>query len=467
MKISRITLVTAAISIALTGCANLAPEYVQPKAPISETWTTDQEGDVQTKPIDQVGWKEFYADERLSKLIELALNNNRSLRQSALAVESAKAQFQITRANTVPTVNAAGSSTAQRMNGNTSHAYSATLGISAFELDFFGRLNNLRDQALETYLSSEESLRSMRITLVSEVALAYFTLAADQQSLRLARSTYESQQKSLDLTLKTFDIGTASGLDVATAQTSVDSARADIAVYKTQVAQDINALTLLVGQPLDAELIADSGTHSQSPLAPLIKSIGPLAEAPSDLLQRRPDILAAERSLRAANANIGAARATRFPSINLTTSIGSSSSQLSDLFGSGSGLWTFAPSISLPIFDGGSIKANILSAEIARDSALAEYEYTIQTAFQEVSDALNEQSNMQDLLAARQSLVDANEKIYRLTQASFRKGLESSLSVLTAQRAHNTAQQNMITTRLAEASNWVTLYRVLGGGWKE
>lgn len=466
MNIFRLTLLSGAVSVTLTGCVNLAPEYNQPLAPVADEWPATQVGDSEVVPVDELEWREFYGDERLRQLIELALDSNRSLRQSALAVESARADFKVARADTLPTVDVEGSSTAERYTGDTSHAYSATLGTSAFELDFFGRLHNLRDEALETYLSNEETLRSMRITLVAEVATAYFTLAADQQSLRLAQSTLESQQKSLDLTLNTFDIGTASGLDVATAQTSVDSARADIATYRTQVAQDLNNLTLLVGQPIDSALVEDIGTGVDDPLAPLISSIGPAAEAPSDLLQRRPDVLAAERSLRAANANIGAERAARFPSITLTTRVGSASSELSNLFVGGSGFWSFIPSVSLPIFDGGSGKAQVRLAEVERDVAVAEYEYAIQTAFQEVSDALNEQENMEELLAARQSLMEANEKIYKLTDASYRKGLESSLSVLTAQRSYYTAQQNMIAARLAEASNWVTLYRVLGGGWQ-
>ncbi|MGQ7848382.1 efflux transporter outer membrane subunit [Granulosicoccus sp. 3-233] len=466
MNIFRLTLLSSALGVTLTGCASLAPEYSQPLAPVADSWPTAQVGDADAVAVDELDWREFYGDERLRQLIALALDNNRSLRQSALAVESARAQYRIARADTLPTVDAAGSSTAQRSNGDTTHAYTATLGISAFELDFFGRLNNLRDQALETYLSYEETLLSVRITLVAEVATAYFTLAADQQSLRLAQNTLESQQKSLDLTLNTFKIGTASGLDVATAQTSVDTARADIATYRTQVAQDLNSLTLLVGEVIDPALVEDVGADVDDPLTPLISTVAPVAEAPSELLQRRPDVLAAERSLRAANANIGAARAARFPSITLTTSVGSASSELSDLFGGGSGFWNFIPSLSVPIFDGGSSKAEVRVAEVEREVALAEYEYAIQTAFQEVSDALSEQENMQLLLSARQSLLEANEKIYNLTDASYRKGLESSLSVLTAQRSFYTAQQNMISARLAEATNWVTLYRVLGGGWQ-
>ncbi len=306
----------------------------------------------------------------------------------------------------------------------------------------------------------------MRITLVAEVAIAYLTLAADQQSLQLARSTLASQQKSLDLTLSTFNIGTSSGLDVATAQASVDSARADIATFQTQVAQDLNALTLLVGQPIEPALVADTGISVTDPLTPLMAIVVPAAELPSELLQRRPDVMAAERTLRAANANIGAARAARFPSITLTTSVGTISAQLSKLFSGDLGLWSFGPSASVPIFDGGAGAATVRVAEVARDSALASYELSIQTAFKEVADALAAQHNMGELLAARQSLLAANKKIYRLTEARYRQGLESSLSVLIAQRSYFTAQQNMIATRLQEASNWVTLYRVLGGGWQ-
>lgn len=455
-----------AVCVVLTGCASLAPDYTQPSAPIADAWPTQEIADSGAESISELGWSEFYGDDRLRQIIELALANNRSLRQDVLAVESARAQFQIARANTLPMVDAAASSSTLHSNSETTYTHSASVGISAFELDVFGRLHNLRESELETYLSFEETLRSVRITLVAEVASAYYTLAADQQRLRLAESTLESQQQSLDLTLKTFEIGTASGLDVATAQTSVDTARADIAIYRTQVEQDLNNLTLLIGQPIDAVLVADTGTDVNEPLAPLIHAIGPVSDAPSGLLQRRPDVLAAERTLRATYADIGAARAARFPSITLTSSAGVSSRQLSDLFSGGSGLWSFVPSVSVPIFDGGAGAASVRVAKAQRDTSLANYEYTIQTAFREVSDALSEQSNMQDLIAARQSLLEANEKIYRLTDASYRRGLESSLSVLTAQRAYYTAQQNMITTRLAEANNWVTLYRVMGGGWQ-
>ena len=466
VRLTRVVLLGGAISVTMTACVNFAPEYARPAAPVAAGWPAAQISEPGTVLADDLDWKEFYGDERLRTLITLALNNNRSLRQTALDVESARAQFRITRASALPTVDASASGTAERSAGQTSHTYTAALGISAFELDFFGRINNLRGQALETFLAAEETLRAMRITLVAEVATAYLTLAADQQSLRLAKNTLASQQKSLDLTLSTFDIGTASGLDVATAQASVDTARADIATYQTQVAQDLSALTLLVGQPIEPALVADTGITMTEPLTPLMATVGPAAELPSELLQRRPDVMAAERTLRAANANIGAARAARFPSITLTTSVGTTSDQLSQLFSGGSGLWSFIPSASVPIFDGGAGAANVRVAEVARDSALASYEFAIQTAFKEVADALAAQHNMGELLAARQSLLAANKKIYRLTEARYRQGLESSLSVLTAQRSYITAQQDMIATRLLEASIWVSLYRVLGGGWQ-
>ncbi len=454
------------LSVGLTGCVNLAPDYARPVAPVAGVWPTAPSATTGGVTADELNWKEFYGDERLRTLIALALNKNRSLRQAALDVESARAQFRIARANALPTVDASASGTAEHISGETSRAYSAALGISAFELDFFGRINNLRGQALETFLSYEETLRAMRITLVAEVATAYLTLAADQKSLRLAKDTLASQQKSLDLTLSTFKIGTSSGLNVATAQASVDTARAEIATYQTQVAQDLSALSLLVGQPIDPALVADAGAAVTDPLTPLISSIPSPAELPSELLQRRPDVLAAERTLRAANANIGAARAARFPSITLTTTLGTYSSELSQLFSGGTGLWSFIPIVSVPVFDGGSGEANVRVAEVARDAALANYELTIQTAFKEVADALATQQNMGELLSARQSSLEANKKIYVLTEASYREGLESSLSVLTAQRAYYTAQQNMIATRLQEASNWVALYRVMGGGWQ-
>lgn len=449
----------------LAGCSNLAPEYTRPAAPVASVWPQGGSAAVAQSVAAQLGWAEFYGDERLRALIGQALAHNRSVRGTALAIESARAQYRITSANALPAVDASGGLSAQRSSGQTARQASVGLGFSAFEIDFFGRLHNLREQALENFLAAEETLRAAHISLVAEVASAYVTLGADQQRLRLAQDTLASQQKSFELTQRTFTLGAASALDVAQAQSTLESARADIATYRTRVAQDVNALTLLVGQPIDAALLPDAMQANGELLRQQRADIGVGAELPSQLLQRRPDVLAAERSLRASHANIGAARAARFPSITLTSSVGLASAQLGDLFRGASRAWSFAPSIALPIFDGGSSEANVQAAQVQREAALAGYELAIQTAFREVADALAQRQDIADLLAARQALVAANEKSYRLSEARYRRGVDSSVTVLDAQRSYYAAQQNLISARLVEATNLITLYSVLGGGW--
>jgi len=449
---------------ALAGCVNLAPPYERPAAPIAAIWPTD--APMQGASAAELGWSEFYGDATLRELIARALADNRDLRATALAIESARAQYRIARAAQLPALDGGLSAAIGGSDDTTSHLYSVELGVSAFELDFFGRLHNLREQALENFLASEESLRSARISLVASVAAAYTTLLADQQRLRLAKDTLVSQQKSFDLTKRSFEIGTVSALDVSQVQTTLDAARADIATYRTQVTQDLNALELLVGSPLDRPRDAAVEPTRNGALLALNAAIGIPAEVPSEVLQRRPDVLASERSLRAANANIGAARAARFPRITLTTSVGNASTQLSQLFGSGTGVWSFAPALTLPIFDAGTRAAEVRVAEVSRESALAAYEKSIQTAFREVADALAQRRDIAQLLAARQSLVAATEKAYRLTDARYRRGVDSSLAVLDAQRSYYSAQQNLISAHLLEATNLIALYSVLGGGWR-
>ena len=475
----------AVLAMLLAGCVNLAPDYQRPGAPVDTSWPLALPGmgpavegaPLQAEnrpapevrpPVDTVGWQAFYSDPRLRELIAIALENNRDLRSTALSIDRARALYGIARADQFPVIGASGSATAQRtVTGATSHLYSAELGFSAFELDFFGRVRNLREEALETLLGTEESWRAGRISLVGSVASAYLTLAADRQRLRLAEETLKSQLESFALTRRTFELGAASALDVAQAQTSVDSARADIATYRTQVSQDLNALSLLIGARFDPALVADEDREVGSPLTALDLRVGPGPGLPSSVLQRRPDVLAAERSLRAANANIGAARAALFPTISLTSSVGAASSELSDLFGHGAGVWTFMPSITMPLFNRGALTSEVRVAEVDRDLALTSYEKTIQTAFREVADALAQRRDIDDLLTARQSLVTANERSYRLSEARYRRGADSYLAVLDAQRSYYTAQQNLISARLLEASSLVTLYSVLGGGWQE
>lgn len=476
----------ALLLAAQAGCMNLAPEYRQPEAPVASQWPLQVPGlgtSIAGAPAQAeaalpasalpdattVGWQAFYGDARLRQLIGIALDHNRDLRTTALAIDRARALYGIARADQFPVIGLTGTSTAQRTatTGATAHLYSATVGLSAFELDFFGRVRNLREQAMETLLGTEESWRAARLSLVTAVASAYLTLAADRQRLRLAEETLESQLKSFSLTQRTFELGAASALDVAQAQTSVDSARADIATYRTQVSQDLNALGLLVAAPYDPALVADEQREVGTPLTALDATIGPGPDLPSTLLQRRPDVLAAERSLRATHANIGAARAALFPTIGLTSSLGTASTELSRLFGGGSGVWTFVPSITMPLFNRTALNNEVRIAEVDRELAVAAYEKAIQTAFREVSDALAQRRDLPDLLTARQSLVTANEKSYRLSEARYRRGADSYLAVLDAQRSLYTAQQNLISARLLEAGNLVTLYSVLGGGWQD
>jgi multidrug efflux system outer membrane protein len=452
-------------AVTLAACVNLSPTYESPA--LSVSGGVPASGLEQSTPMADVGYAEFYGDSALRELIELALVNNRDLRTTALAVDSARAQLGIARAAALPSVDGTLASTAQHNNGVTSRGVSAGVGISAFEVDLFGRLRNQRQMAVETLASREESLRAVRLSLVSQVASAYATLLADRQRLRLAEDTLASQQTSFALTQRTFEAGSSSALDVAQAQTSVDTARVDIVTYRTRVSQDLNALVLLVGQPIDSGVgvQADATAYGDSLLA-FSENIGVPANVPATALERRPDVMAAERSLRAAYFNIGAARAARWPSIRLTTSVGSASNDLSGLFDSGARTWSFLPSLVLPIFDGGASAANVRVAKIARETALAAYDSAIQNAFREVADALAQRHDIDELLAARQSLLAAAEKSFRLSDARYRRGVDSYLSTLDAQRYYYTAQQSMISARLLEANNLISLYGVMGGGWK-
>ena len=414
-----------------------------------------------------IDWRSFFADARLQSLIAQALANNRDLRIAVLNIEQARAQYRIQDASTWPTVNASGSNTAGRTPASLSstgqavvgHQYSATIGFSAYELDLFGRVRSLNAQALESFLATAEARRSTQISLVAEVASAYLTWAADAERLALAQQTLRSQSDSFALTQRSYQLGNASALTLRQQQTSVDTARVDVARYTGQVALDQNALALLVGAPVPADLAPTSLGDSLGPLENLPAGL------PSDLLQRRPDILQAEHQLKAANFNIGAMRAAFYPRISLTASLGSGSNELSGLFKAGSGSWSFVPQISLPLFDGGSNQANLDYATIGRDINVATYEKTIQTAFREVADALAQRDTLGAQLEAQQSLVGATAESFQLSDARFQKGVDSYLSVLDAQRSLYSAQQTLIATRLSRVSNAVTLYKVLGGGW--
>ncbi|WP_338765240.1 efflux transporter outer membrane subunit [Massilia sp. METH4] len=466
------TLITLAVTALLAGCS-LAPVYERPAAPVTPSWPQGDAYKPAAAPADakqayDIGWREFIANEQLEQLVALALENNRDLRVSILNIEAARAQYGVTRAERVPGVNASVGQTAQRVPSNSSatgegyitRQYTAGLGIPAFELDFFGRVKNLSEAALQQYLGTEEARRSQQISLVAEVANAWLTLAADQERLRLAQDTLKSQQITFELSKRRFEAGATSGLDMYEAQTSVETARSDVAVYTAQVAADQNALALLAGAPVPAELLPQGSLESVTQLAQLPEGV------PSEVLARRPDVLSAERTLQAQNANIGVARAAFFPRISLTASAGAASGDLSNLFKAGAGTWSFIPQLTLPIFAGGANQANLDLAKANRDIAVAQYEKAIQSAFREVADALAQRGTLDERVASQAALVEASGKSYRIHEQRYQKGAESYLNALVSQRTLYGAQQSLISARLAQASNQVTLYKVLGGGWQ-
>ena len=453
---------------ALTGCANLAPDFLRPAAPIPQEWPDSVAKVGDGKPLAAIGWQDFFADTRLKQLVELALANNRDLRIAALNIEKARAQYGITDAQRFPAINASGAKSMQRLSASQSpsgqpvetHGYTLGVGFSGYELDFFGRVRNLRDQALEQFLATDDARRSAQISLIAEVANIWLTLAADQERLRLAGDTLASQQSSLDLTQRTFDAGVSTALDLNQARIVVESARVDIARYTAAIAQDRNALALVVGTQPPAELLPDTLTEVTVALTDIPAGV------PSETLLQRPDIVAAERQLRAANASIGAARAAFYPRISLTAAGGFASGRLGDLFDSGSGTWSFLPQIVLPIFNAGANQANLDAARVDQQIRIAQYEKAIQSAFREAADALAVRATIDAQFSAQQALVAAAGETNRLSDLRFRTGVDSYLPVLDSQRASYSAQQGLIAIKQARQANVVSLYKVFGGGWK-
>jgi multidrug efflux system outer membrane protein len=451
----------------LAGCTMISP-YSRPEPPIPSEWPAGPAYDSAYKgeaaPVPD-RWREFYADERLQKIIEVALANNRDLRAAAVNIEKARNLYRIQRAQLFPEVDASGDLIEEKVpfflsptgKPGTLRYYDANLGISSWEIDFFGRLQSLKESALEQYLATRQAFRSARISLMAEVASAYLAYAADRENLKLSRLTLDARQKTFYMIERRFAAGASSALDVRQAQTVLESARVDAAAYTRAVALDENALNLLVGATAPPELLPDELSAVKPP-----KDFSP--GLTSEPLLLRPDILEAENQLKAFNANIGAARAAFFPRIALATGIGTTSMELSGLFGAGSGVWTFVPQITLPIFDAGSRWASLKAAKNDRDISVAQYEKAIQTAFREAADALAQRGTLGNQIAAQESLVEASSATYRLSSARYLKGVDTYLAVLDAQRSLYSAQQGLISLRLARLNSLVTLYRVLGGG---
>ncbi|MBC7707103.1 MAG: efflux transporter outer membrane subunit [Rhodoferax sp.] len=456
-KPTKANLAPLALAMMLSGCMSLAPKYERPVAPVAASFP--EGGAASAEAAANITWQRFFADARLKQLIGLALANNRDLRVAILNIEQARAQYQIRRADILPTVSAAvtGSRTPGANDASTS-VYSAGFGVSAFELDFFGRVRSLSNAALAQFLATEEARKATHISLIASVANAYLATLADAELLALTQKTLEARLESMRLIQLRYDNGVVSKLDLQQGLSLVDQARVTLAQQQRQRAQDFNLLTLLVGQPLPANLAPG--------LALAVTSLGELpAGLPSDLLVNRPDIRSAEQQLIAANANIGAARANFFPRISLTGSAGSASGELSGLFKGGSFGWTFAPQAVLPIFDYGRNVANLGAARAGRDIAVAQYERTIQGAFREVSDALAGQATFGEQLRAQRAVAAAEQERFNLSDLRYRSGTASYLGLLDAQRSLFNAQQGAVQANLQRLQNQVTLYRVLGGGW--
>lgn len=470
------TLLSLAVTAALAGCS-LAPAYERPEAPVDAAYPAGPAygqagpGAASAGQAADIGWRDFFTDPLLQQLIELSLHNNRDLRVAALNVEAARAQYRIQRADLLPGVGAAGTGSVQRLpadlnqsgQAGISRHYQVGGAVTAWELDLFGRVRSLSDKALETYLAQDETRVAAQLSLVAEVANAYLTLRADQELLELTRETLNSQRDSYKLTNQSFEAGVATALDLSQAEITLRTAERNLSQYTRQSARDRNALVLLVGQPLSADISArlDQSIRLDDGMMPVQLPVG----LPSDLLARRPDIRAAEHLLKASNANIGAARAAFFPAISLTGSAGTASSSLGGLFDAGSGAWSFAPQIIMPIFAGGSLWANLELSKVQKNIQIAQYEKSIQAGFRDVADALAGRGTLDEQLQAQALLVAASQRAYDLSEQRFRQGVDSYLNVLDSQRSLYTAQQNLVDTRRERLSNLVTLYKALGGGW--
>ena len=454
----------------LTACS-LAPVYVRPTAPVTAQWpeaSTARESGEQPRTTD-IGWRSMFRSPKLQSLIEASLANNRDLRIATLNIEAARHTYRIQRSDLLPSINSSGSFTRQELSKNMSgtgnreitSSYTAGIGTTAYELDLFGRVRSLSNRAINQYLATEEGRKAAQTSLVAEVANAYLTYLADVELLRLTESTLKTRLDGLDLIKRSFDLGAKSRLDVAQSATLVESARASRAQYQRQVGQDKNALTLLVGKEIDPMLLEPQPLADVQVLETLPVGI------PSVVLLDRPDVRQAEYALKAENANIGAARASFFPSISLTGSTGFASASLSDLFVTGSsGVWSFAPQVTLPIFQTGRLRSNLKLAETNRDIAIARYEKAIQTAFREVADALVARATYTEQLHAQRALVKESDQARTITKARYDHGVDSYFALLDAQRSLFEAQQNEILIHQQTLANSIDLYKALGGGWQ-
>ncbi|AKQ55871.1 efflux transporter outer membrane subunit [Bordetella hinzii] len=459
-------LLSLAISASLlSGCMSLAPEHTRPPLPVAATFPQPGAPVSAAMPAAAVDWQSFYTDPELRGLIARALINNRDLRMAVLRVEEARAAYGIQRADQFPTLGLAADAVRQRTPGDlsitgqplTASQYQVGVGMASWELDFWGRVRNLKDAALENYLATDAARQAATLSLIAQVADSYLTLRELDERLALTRATIASREESLRIFRRRFEVGAISKLDLTQVETLWQQAKALGAELERTRAAQAQALQELVGQPIDLPearaALDDDALMRELP-----------AGLPSDLLTNRPDIVAAEHQLRASNANIGAARAAFLPQITLTGAFGTASSQLDGLFDSGSLAWNFAPSINLPIFDAGRRQANLELAQARQQQAVAQYEKSIQTAFREVADALSARYWLAEQVKVLRATVDAQAERERLARLRYDHGASPFLEVLDAQRDLLEAQQQWVRTRRALLSSQVALYAALGGG---
>jgi multidrug efflux system outer membrane protein len=476
----------AVVLLGLLSSCSLIPAYHRPTPEISGQWPTTASA-ANGGAASDIGWQDFFPDPALRGLIGFSLANNQNLRVSVLDVLQAQAQYRVDRASLLPTVDATGQFEAARTpadlgasgqgasgqgasgQGASGSAlnfreYSLGVGAVSWEIDLFGKIRSQATAAQETYLSDADTALSSRISLIAEVSSEYYTWLADRESLQISQDTAKAQGNSVRLTQLEAANGIGTALDVAQAETNLYTAQANTALYARQVAQDMDELVLLAGAPLPNALLTQMNTVSNLDATPALPQLP--AGLPSDLLERRPDVRAAEHTLRSANANIGAARAAFFPSISLTANGGTASPGLSRLFSGGQGSFLFEPSISIPIFTAGANIANLDIAKVEKNIEIANYEAAIQSAFHDVSDALNARGTYVAQLQAEQNLVDADNRYYTLANMRFRAGVDNYLNVLVAENALLSARLTLVSVKLAARQNNITLYKSLGGGWQ-
>lgn len=461
------TLSLSALAVLVLSACQLAPEQQAIELPVPQNYALAS-GDSGVKAAE-LHWQQFFSNPKLQQLIELSLANNKDLQIAALNVQRVRALYQIEDSALYPSLDLNASGTRQRLpadltgtgNAQINQQYSATVGITSYELDFWGKVRNQSEQALQQLYSTEQAQLSSQISLVAELANAWLTYAADQQLLELAAHTLHSRQKTLELTEQSYNLGAASALTLQQVKSTVATAKVDIARYQRLLQRDKNALDLLTGSQVSDDLLPDQ------PLSKILQLPELPAGLPSDLLQQRPDLKAAEHDLLAANANIGIAKAAFFPSISLTANAGSASAELDNLFKSGSGSWSFIPSVNLPIFNMGRTQANLEVAEAQQQVALVTYQQKIQQAFREVSDGLADREGYAAQLQAQQDLANSNQQSFLLSEARFKQGADSYLQVLDAQRSWYSAQQQLISGQQALLASQISLYKVLGGGWQQ